>query len=103
MPVSSQFSSTRLAALTRLLLYLTNSFAFLRKHTALRLYETLLLLSDSENELEEADNERALKLLTETDWLEVKNKELLREARNQLAAILKVTLPPMKAKTVAPS
>uniref|UniRef100_A0A8D8W262 Tubulin-specific chaperone D n=2 Tax=Cacopsylla melanoneura TaxID=428564 RepID=A0A8D8W262_9HEMI len=94
-----QFTSTRSDSLIRLLLFLTHPFAFLRKHASLRLYETLMIFSTELTEdgtLTEEDLDRSLKLLSETDWLECKDKEMLRSVRDQLGQIHGVKLPRMK-------
>jgi len=81
-------------ALSRLMILLCHKFAWLRKTTASKLYESLMLYGDELNLSEEA-LESAQTLLSDTEWSAMKLEEI-KPIRNQLSAFLNIP-PPVAA------
>lgn len=80
-------------ALGRTLILLCHRFGWLRKATAVKLYEALILYGEDEEEFCSADKlDTAMAILSETEWSIIPVEEA-RPIRNKLCEIFGLAIP----------
>lgn len=83
------------SAFCQLSIYLCHKFKYMRKQTAIRLYEALTIYGE-DMDLSEEDLSSLLTELNATDWEEP--IEVLRPMRNHLCELMKVPSPVLQKK-----